>query len=203
MSDLFDSYYVSPNDQLVNAKELIQWVKNNDNVVALWGNHDLSYLNPFLYKCSGYSEDIAIQACNLLVENEDVFTYAYEYNNILFTHAGVSTVWFDRYNRGKEHLPIDVQVNNIVRRLPTAVSHEHNMGRLFRSDGDEVTQGPTWIRPSSLISAPAHPFQVVGHTQQKEPYHLTDGSNSIILVDSPDYYTILDGKKFSYHKFEG
>lgn len=202
MMDMFDSYDISPNDQITNAKELIKFISENDKVIALSSNHDWSYLDPLLYKCPGFNAEIAPEATKLMQDIEHLFTHAVELDGFLFSHAGVSSVWLNRYNRGDEHLPIDEQVNNVVRRFPGSLNFAQNQGRYFSGSGNDITQSPIWIRPESLIKVMAHPKQVVGHTQVKKPEVMNVDDTSLYLTDSPDYYTVMDNGEFKYYKYD-
>jgi hypothetical protein len=61
----------------------------------------------------------------------------------------------------------------------------------FSGSGDEVTQGPLWIRPNSLISEPYYPKQVVGHTEYcfMGNYEALTNKNTdvVILCDSASH----------------
>lgn len=59
----------------------------------------------------------------------------------------------------------------------------------FSGSGDEVTQGPLWIRPNSLLKDAYYPRQIVGHTE-----YCIDGlasimeyENTIVMADSPHH----------------
>ena len=39
------------------------------------------------------------------------------------------------------------------------------MDGFFSPSGDEISQGPLWIRPESLLQDAYYPKQVVGHTE--------------------------------------
>lgn len=199
LCDFVDSFFIPHHDQIINLKELIKFKQDNDNVYFVIGNHDLSYMYPLLYRCPGYTKKLAQQATPLYQSHEDLFTYAVELDSILFTHAGVSTVWLDRYNR--EDISIADKVNKIVREHPMSLNFHQNQGRKFSSSGNEITQSPVWIRPESLLKVSAHSYQVVGHTQIPYPDINTSNNRKVLLTDSPDYYTVITDGKPSIHKY--
>ena len=59
----------------------------------------------------------------------------------------------------------------------------------FSGSGDEVTQGPLWIRPHSLLQEPYYEKQVVGHTEYAidGPICVGKENSKIILFDSPKH----------------
>lgn len=69
----------------------------------------------------------------------------------------------------------------------------------FSSSGNEITQGPLWIRPEALIKDAAYPVQVVGHTE----YCLGD---FIVLCDkdlSYDQKNTVIATDSKYHQIFG
>ena len=54
--------------------------------------------------------------------------------------------------------------------------------------GDNVTQGPTWVRPASLIHDAYFKKQVVGHTPiEKPPFVYEENGLSIYVVDGEEH----------------
>lgn len=82
----------------------------------------------------------------------------------------------------------------------------------FSGSGNEVTQGPLWIRPEALLDDAYYPKQVVGHTEYCIDNYcaLKKGDNYLLVADSPSHAvmevfdtenppaaeTILDYEKF-------
>jgi predicted MPP superfamily phosphohydrolase len=99
LGDYVDSHEEISDKQIVNNLYDLLALKMDygDKVVLLWGNHDLSYLLPRIFRCSGYRISYARKLAALFSKNFDLFQPAYQENNWLFTHAGL-TRWFWRYD---------------------------------------------------------------------------------------------------------
>jgi hypothetical protein len=59
--------------------------------------------------------------------------------------------------------------------------------------GDDITQSPIWIRPSSLCEDPLSGYnQIVGHTPVRAISELAinEGKNKVVLIDTYDTESI-------------
>jgi len=175
VGDYFDDF----GDSAVEADQTARWLKSildHPNIVALMGNHDInySYLNyrkdnkgnlQNLYHCSGYTlqKDDAI---NRIMTNEDwdkIKMYHYE-NGWFFTHAGISSHWF-------EHPVLGTTPEVIIKKIDEAVEMYKNreytdiLGAAGRCrGGTHKTGGILWhdhYRESNTIPGIK---QVYGHT---------------------------------------
>lgn len=63
----------------------------------------------------------------------------------------------------------------------------------FSGSGNEITQGPFWVRPESLLKDAEYPKQIVGHTEYGflEPLYLDENEHKIIVTDSPEHTNIF------------
>lgn len=64
-----------------------------DKFELLLGNHDIQYFYPGKYSCSRFRLSMAYELSELFAANKDLFKVAYQHNNFLFTHAGMSRGW--------------------------------------------------------------------------------------------------------------
>lgn len=67
-----------------------------EKVILLLGNHDIQYF--FLnegFGCTGFRPSMASNLNMIFKHNKNLFQIAYQYKNYLWTHAGVSTSWYD------------------------------------------------------------------------------------------------------------
>ncbi len=95
LGDYIGSYNLSNYKILGNLREIIAFKKDYpQKVVLLWGNHDVLFL-------TGYSEDTYVQKMyDLFAQYKDLFQIAYQTRNYLFTHAGLTRVfWQEVLNR--------------------------------------------------------------------------------------------------------
>jgi hypothetical protein len=103
---------------------------------------------------------------------------AYSVGKFLFTHAGVSSDWLDDTIEDWHIDTIADDVNELFKYKPHAVGYRPyrtvaDQTRLSSGYGDEIYQGPLWIRPRSLMKANYDTLrreiiQVVGHTPQTQ-----------------------------------
>ena len=179
LGDYFDPYDNIPKDDLVsNFEAIIQYKKDNPQTVLLLGNHDYHYLfDGEVY--SRYSVQNKETFKSLLTKNLDLFQIAYynEEHKVLCTHAGVTETWYMAYMHpeDKEILdsPQDIEsnINNLFKSNPKAFGFDFNARDFFECYGDDITHGPLWVRPESLLynnifnKTKYKVKQAVGHTQ--------------------------------------
>ena len=115
LGDYLDPYGfegIDVEEAIENFKEIIDLKKQNmDKVILLLGNHDLPYFSKDYFNLSSYHcRHSAIhhnEIHKLFNDNADLFQIAYvyneqtlslkkEYNDILFTHAGVESGWLEQ-----------------------------------------------------------------------------------------------------------
>ena len=170
VGDYFDSFQIPPQKQIENFKDILEYKKSGGaEVILLIGNHDHHYLKHVGYSgTSGYKPEIAFQAGELL-EQADL-KMAYQFKNILITHAGLSHVFM------KKHFP-NYDVKSVADDLNELFHHKPLIFKFntqgFDPYGDDIFQSPIWIRQKSLMLAnrntelKEHYIQVFGHTQVK------------------------------------
>jgi len=96
LGDYLDPYEDIENNLLIdNLKEIIKLKKERpDNVILLLGNHDMHYVDWDFEPCSRYNVEIEMKVHALFKKNRRLFTYAFQEENRIFTHAGISKKWF-------------------------------------------------------------------------------------------------------------
>jgi len=93
IGDYLDSFDYNGEECLENLKEIIKFKKENDNVILLLGNHELHYILKQV-QYSGYQPTHQLTYRQLLEENITLFTCLYQYNNYIFSHAGLSKSYY-------------------------------------------------------------------------------------------------------------
>ena len=161
--------YITPEQQIDNLLDILRYKEEHwDKVVLLRGNHDMQHLGYYWAECSGFFRDV----CREMSKQEIVDRYlrdtqwVYVYKNILFSHAGVTERWF------KDSKCETVEEINT---LPPSELFGFRPCKMSDYYGISETQGPTWIRPQTLIEY-ALPgwIQVVGHTTTKKVINIKD-----------------------------
>lgn len=167
LGDYVDSFDKTNDEIYTNLKNIIKFKKNNlDNVILLSGNHDIQYMlahpNDWnnIYGCSGYRPEAHFDLYDLFNLNKDLFQASYQYNNYIFTHAGITQDWFNNRLYGKTHEPIDEQINEAFK-----FKYEPLFDVGIRRGGSHPTGGVFWADKYDLINDPLKGFkQIVGHT---------------------------------------
>ena len=129
---------------------------------------------------------------------------AYSFDKFLCTHAGVSSVFMDRWFKNTWNC------DNLVEKLNETFTYSPFIFRFNGWDpyGDDVVQSPIWIRTRSLLisnrkrgkdSIKGRFIQIIGHTQVKSiDIKLTDKSmgGKYYMIDAlpSKEYLIYDGE---------
>lgn len=209
LGDYVDSWENKWPDQGENLKNIFDFARaNKEKVDVLWGNHDWSYVTESRYgnQVSGHQHIHSSEIKALFNANLDLMKVAVNYDNWIFSHAGLTHAWITCFNydcktRGAE-FPSEDLFKNINWAINNHVIDElFDWHGLFSSCGDEPCQGPLWVRPGSLLENAEFPMQVVGHTEVKEGIDFfvksKEGNNKVIVIDSPSHSNlfILDTEK--------
>lgn len=81
-----------------NLSQIIDLKKQYpDKIVLLLGNHDLAYWWPesSIHQCYPHDYDARPIYKKIFWENKDLFDIAYQKDNFICTHAGISQLWYD------------------------------------------------------------------------------------------------------------
>lgn len=211
IGDYFDSFDIPHSDQITNFLDIIEYKKSSGKeVIMLIGNHDYHYIKDIDENYSGFKAQYKPAISFLLEENKEHLQMAYQMDEFLFTHAGVSSVFLNELK--KILFEDEVSVDNIASFLNLAFECKpllFGFGRFrnpeFNIDpyGDDKEQSCIWIRPRSLMKANydnlrKEVIQVVGHTQIKEMDIKGKATgNRYFLIDcletSGEYLIITDG----------
>lgn len=175
LGDYTDPYpgEAQQSEVLTNLIDIVEFKRQNpDNVILLWGNHDLPYWcvpyrTQFDYWCRHDKlrhKDIEA----FFNENLDKFQWAYQEGKFLFTHAGLnngfSKLLGDRYG----------EVNaDIINHFFNNEEHQPLLAKVsFYRGGIDEFSSPVWADvhehwgkvPNKYIS---DFFQIFGHTYSK------------------------------------
>lgn len=183
--------------QISNFLEILDYKKeNSDKVILLTGNHDYHYIRGITETYSGYQHGFAIQIGEIVTKaiKDGYLKICYQYNNYFFSHAGLTKTWCGEIlgNDNPTLNDVTIQViNDFLIFQPRVFGF--NIGPNYSNTGDDVTQGPIWVRPHSLLTDMVDGVTcVVGHTT----VYKLEINPKIILVDclgtSGEYLIIED-----------
>lgn len=160
---------ISDEQQCINLEDILNYKADNpDKVVLLRGNHDIQHLGYHWAECTGYFPKVGqwLSESHMKERFLNLTQWVHIEGNMLFSHAGVSQVWWDYLNLGKPTKDNLLKINEIE---PSTI-FAFTPSRMSDYYGDSYTQPCTWIRPMSLAQNHIKGWdQVVGHTRVRKP----------------------------------
>lgn len=200
LGDYLDSFNISPFQQFDNLNNILSFKESEEKagrkVILLLGNHDVHYVyNDSQLRCTGYKSKTSLLCNRLLFDNKSKFQICYQLDNILFSHAGISSKWLQLMDY--DNSPISDFLNDFWTFKPSVYSF-NNIENTTCPYGNDLHQNPIWIRPEGLMKGNENSFlkgfyQVVGHTKYESiksisNYYFTD------TIDLKEYLIINDGE---------
>lgn len=172
MGDYFDSFDISGKAQIENFNNIVQFKEDSKDtkVMMLYGNHEHHYMRSFeIY--SGYQQENALNINRALNHARQLghLQVAYLFDDLLFTHAGVSTEWLIKHAKYTSLDTVAEEINELFR---VDLSVFDFVG--FSQTGDNVESSPLWIRHNSLLRSNKDKEikqkyrQVIGHTPTED-----------------------------------
>ena len=205
LGDYFDPYefeHISFRQAIDNFKIILELKKNNmDKVTLLIGNHDCPYLFDDYYKLSSYhcrhSDTYHDEIHKLLNDNIELLQLACVFDDILFTHAGVTDGWLYDVLMYENK---DIKVQELCDYLNGLKNTKEGIKQLYYVSG--YRGGYNWFGSCIWADVREHSFapnyesnlkdikQVFGHTLQAHYSKTYD-----VLYDNPiekDNYKMVD-----------
>ena len=186
LGDYFDSYDIPFVIQLDNFYQIVDAAHKDPRIKLCMGNHDYHYfLDDPNENYSGFQSKYAQEIHSALIQNRALLKIVYiTDNNILISHAGISNTFMQ--DNGFANID---DVNAAFVTQPDVFRFNG-----WEPYGDEVQQGPLWIRPRSLLKDAYKGYsQIVGHTitenittkniKKMEPEY---GACTITFIDTHD-----------------
>ena len=156
------------------------------------GNHDVQYLHYPHNRCSGFRVSMQKDLSILLNENKESFKLAYQFKNYLFTHAGVSTIWYRELLR----LPVGLMLSESSENLADMLNklEDTNARYILYSAGyhrgGNGHGGILWADRQETIRDSLDGYhQIVGHTAMDEVTRNTYPGTSITYIDVLHHHT--------------
>jgi hypothetical protein len=166
---------------LDNLKEIIKLKESNpEKVILLLGNHDMHYITSDMDPCMRFDLEIYERANELFINNFHLFQYAYQEENCIFTHAGISYKWFVNDFQGDINQNIDNQLNNPTDEQAKALCQ---ISEFF--GGSEGTIGGIFFAHRQDLYEPLHGYtQIVGHHRMDDISEYQCEHGNIIFCDA-------------------
>jgi len=207
---IFAGDYVSTHEnidsktQLDNLLDILLYKEEHpDKVILLRGNHDMQHLGYYWAECSGLFRDVEREMSKPEIRDRYLrdTQWVCVINDIIFSHAGITERWFKDSGCEKIEDINNLEPSELFGFRPCKFSDYY---------GISETQGPTWIRPQTLIEYALPGWtQVVGHTTLKklcnirEEIRLHDSENfqesfpDVWVCDTlPHEYLIIENGEF-------
>jgi hypothetical protein len=185
LGDYFDTWDPLWPDHIDNAYAIWKFKKENaDKVNLLWANHDISYYLD--ERCSGFqfAHEFDIKDCIRIAVRDKLLQAAAIYDDFIFTHAGVSKEWMRCAG-----ISDVAEINDLF-------IHRPNFFRWVGPNGygDNINEGPFWIRPNSLLhSAVENWNQVIGHTENiRLEWMISQQNTKVLCIDSPMHSNVIE-----------
>jgi hypothetical protein len=187
---------------LNNLLDIIELKKKYpEKVILLLGNHDIHYM--FLnegFDCSGFRPTMKMVLKEVFSKNKKLFQIAYQIEDHIWSHAGISQGWYD-YNKDViEKVQITFECVNLAVTLNKMLYSNH-FRDLFQCGraryGRYPYGGIVWADRSETMNKYLTGYhQIVGHTPIKEitKFGFTEGSIRYIDVLNEAYYIDEDRK---------
>lgn len=199
VGDYFDSFTIDMPTQIENYKDILEFKHSYpDKVVLLTGNHDIHYLSTMNERYSGFNQKFSLiieHDCILPAIKDKSLQMCHIEDDVIFTHAGVTNTWLllsGIVESINEITDLDVKLNDIFYYQPFIFRFRINYkDKISDSYGDNIWQGPLWVRPRSLnVDKIDNYKQVVGHTRMNSIHQ----SDNIYFIDCLEngYYLICD-----------
>lgn len=164
IGDYLDSFDRSIEDQYELLEMVLDAVENKENVYALMGNHELSYLKPDRYQASGYRHTLANKIEHLYPRMWKNLKLWLVNNGFLISHAGFRPEFIGSigYNLTKEEKLVAID-----EKLKTIPLEDFFM--IGRSGGGYHPHGgPLWLDWYEEFKNIERVRQVVGHTARRK-----------------------------------
>src|SRR5690554_4185117 len=98
LGDYVDSEYYGDQEILSNFRAVIDLkIAFPEKVVLILGNHDIQYLYYPKYSCSGFRPAMQPILTAIYNQHQHLFQIAYQVDNYLFSHAGLSLPWHEKF----------------------------------------------------------------------------------------------------------
>jgi hypothetical protein len=187
IGDYADSPDVCDFTILENLKKIITQKKHQPGKVELLlGNHDIHYLHYPKFECSGFRPSMQRDLTGLYHNNVDLFKIAYQTENYLFTHAGVTNNWYDEVMRTPvlkeicdQEENIAAQLNQLERTPYRSILYQAGFER-----GGYGYGGPLWADLKETFTDMLNGYhQIVGHTRVDEIHTVSYTGRSMTYAD--------------------
>jgi hypothetical protein len=203
LGDYVDTHEdTTPVEQANNLEAILEFKQKRREEgkedVTLLGNHDYHYLPGITEQYSGYQPRMRPSFEFIYKKNEKEFQVVFiDEHKTIYSHAGLTETFLERCAISKSPEATVKALNELFQRPIGKTLFGFHYGD--RSGcGDDIRQGPLWVRPQSLWKDSISNLQVVGHTSVSQINHPAKSERrGFYLADclgSRMYLVCVDGK---------
>lgn len=186
-----------------NFEELWLFKKKwGDNVITLFGNHDLSYYD-YMFRCCRFSYENGEWFNKFLTNNINSFKICHEIKHndehFIISHAGIHPTWAKKYLDGKKIN--EKNVNDLFYIKPESFTDYSKYRGGYDRNGSPVWADiREFITKTSDFDVLDGVKQIVGHTMLTVDMYET---NNVYCIDSQKLFVLTkDNKIEPYYKKE-
>jgi hypothetical protein len=194
LGDYCDPYFLASYRHILGELNKIISLKKEypDKVELLIGNHDIHYIDNSS-RAERYDFHLYSRLHKIFMDNLSLFKMAYQDSNYLWTHAGVSVHWFNKYQDiFAEHYGLnddDTNLGDVFNKMFRSPDEDIlcEVGNIrMRKEYDENwTGGILWADKSETIDSYMPEYhQIVGHSQVQFVTRIGDKDSSITYCDT-------------------
>jgi len=184
VGDYVDSFDLSDLAILENFRKVIAFKQRHpDKVVLLLGNHDIQYLHYPAHTCSGFRETMQRGLTYLYNKHRSLFQIAYQQDNLICTHAGITNAWFNELKRLPSASDFDGNIAELLNHIDaTTARYLLYATSLYR--GGYSNGGPLWADRKETSTDMLDGYdQVVGHTQIQDITKVEYTGKAVAYID--------------------
>jgi hypothetical protein len=193
LGDYVDHWNLPDQKIYENLQDVIKLKKKHPKKVELLlGNHDVQYLYYPHFLCSGFRPGMQRSLTEIFYNNKDLFKVAYQKDNHLFTHAGITNSWYAEFLELSLLQQIKDErdtVADLINKIEQTAQRWllHKAGTIRGGDGHG---GVTWADRKEMIADMLEGYhQVVGHTVVPQVEVVRFSNKSVTFIDVLDTMT--------------
>ena len=198
---------------IYNLKEIIEFKdKYPDKVELLLGNHDVPYVyhikNKSLQRnmmCSGYRYSIEDELAVLFNKNIRKFKIAYQFENVMWSHAGITPQAYKAYFKNRINDNFDILVDELNKWF---ILNEPELFYISYERGGSMLNGSIlWADKKEWLQEDyKFPFiQIVGHSHVQNISYLYDDkkiTDQVLLKEANVTFTDCLNTQTKFHELE-
>lgn len=208
--DFYPDYKVTREQEKQEFLDIIQFKKENpERVTLLMGNH-LDHYCGISEDLARFSYDDALDYYNIINENKDLFKIVHRVDNVIYSHAGITTGWLRFNNIIEDPNTIESDINKFKVFNDSFVSDpgwslgyaKNPLGQISRGRGGSYWDGSCeWASLEEMWDNSAFKdslIQIFAHTRLKETGSFIHKDN-FYMCDSRSVF-IWDGSELKVYE---